>query len=130
MECEFLRQHIQTLTLAIQRLPGGDEVLKGVGDPISERTSGSRNSLMGSHMLAACIDGLHGILASEGMAWASELPTIEDANDIPKLLTGAVEKHLSTQSSEGDEDKDLKYLEEALNDIAGRIKKLENKIGR
>ncbi|CAI7881077.1 unnamed protein product [Closterium sp. NIES-53] len=130
LECELLRQHIQTLTLAIQRLPGGDGVLRDVGDPISGRTSGSDNSLKGSQMLAACIEGLHGIIASEGMAWASELPTIEDTSDIPKLLPGVVEKHLSSQSSEGNDEKDLKYLEEALDDMAARLNKLESKIGR
>ncbi|CAI5476297.1 unnamed protein product [Closterium sp. Yama58-4] len=130
LECELLRQHIQTLTLAIQRLPGGDEVTRDIGDPISGKTSGSNNSLKESQMLAACIEGLHGVLASEGMAWSSELPTIEDTSDIPKLLPAAVEKHLSSQSSEGNDEKDLKYLEEALDDMAARLNKLESKIGR
>ncbi|CAI5941327.1 unnamed protein product [Closterium sp. NIES-65] len=129
LECELLRQHIQTLTLAIQRLPGGGEVLKDVGDPIGEKTSGS-NCMKGSQMLAACIEGLHGLLSSEGMALASELPTIEDMSDIPKLLPAVVEKHLSSQSSEGNDEKDLKYLEEAMDDMAARLKKLEAKIAR
>ncbi|CAI5458268.1 unnamed protein product [Closterium sp. Yama58-4] len=130
LECELLRQHIQSLTLAIQRLPGGDGVLRDIGEPISGETSGSNNSLKGSQLLAACIEGLHGILASEGMAWASELPTIKDTSDIPKLLPSAVEEHLSSQSSEGNDEKDLKYLEEALDDMAARLNKLESKIGR
>ncbi|CAI5935814.1 unnamed protein product, partial [Closterium sp. NIES-65] len=65
----------------------------------------------GSQMLAACIEGLHGLLSSEGMGWASELPTIEDMSDIPKLLPAVVEKHLSSQSSEGNDEKDLNAVE-------------------
>ncbi|CAI6006765.1 unnamed protein product [Closterium sp. NIES-64] len=75
----------------------------------------------GSQMLAACIEGLHGLLSSEGMALASELPTIEDMSDIPKLLPAVVEKHLSSQSSEGNDEKDLKYLEEAMDDMAAPV---------